>query len=98
MKIITKLKGVATESAATWPEEHGHRSTIHDEPRPGVIRKLMLGQAGLVLQRGDHRCAIPLAALIELMEATEPKLKCPPPPKLNLDDLSPAELQRIAGA
>ena len=96
MKIISKLKVATPQGVAEghWHEPQGVRSTVHDEPRPGVIRKLSLGDAGLLMQRGQFHAGITLAALSEILVSIEPDLKCPPKPKMTSDDLP---LQRAAG-
>ena len=66
MITIKKLSGTVEDAA--WNEPRGVLQSIYDEPAPGVIRRVSLGEAGLILQRGDKCCGIPLSDLIALAE------------------------------
>ena len=94
MKIISKLKSTAVTDA-DWHPQHGIRATVHNEPRPGVIRTLSIGEDGVVMRRAGFQAAITADAIITLLEQVEPGLKCPPPPKLKGDDLTEAELKKL---
>ena len=88
-KIITDLTGTVADGK--WHEPVGIRSTVADEPRPGVIRKFTLGHAGLMGSYAGKHVAIPLSELIALFEKSAPEFCAPPEPKFTGEDI-PVEI------
>lgn len=66
MITLQNLSGAPVE--AEWKEPRGILSQVYNEPKPGVIRKVSLGEGGLLFQRGNLRLGIPLAELLALAE------------------------------
>lgn len=69
MKLLTNLTGETTEQ--NWNEPRGILQSVHDEPKPGLIRRMTLGAGGLMFNRGNIKVGIPMADLIALFEKAE---------------------------
>ncbi len=77
MKQITHLIAEAVD--APWHEPRGILTAICDEPVPGFLRTVSLGEAGLIIKHGDAQVGIPLADIIRAAAAADPRLLPPPP-------------------
>jgi hypothetical protein len=75
MILLTELNATAAEGQ--WTERRGVLQSVHDEPKPGFFRTVTLGPAGVLVKRGDALVGIPLADIIKLAAAADPRLNPP---------------------
>ena len=68
MNVLRQLSGVAGEESVG---ELRCVMAMHDEPKPGFIRQLSLGDGGMMLVCGEARLLIPLGELFRVAEGCD---------------------------
>jgi hypothetical protein len=92
MKILRGLRAMQVDEA-DWRDPHGQASGVYHVEEHGkhqVVRKLLLGPAGLQTIVGTESAVIPMDDLVALFESVHPALKLAPPPNRGGDGSSPA--------